>query len=413
MRQSELFTKTQKNSPKDETAVNAQLLTRAGYVDKVMAGVYSLLPLGIKVIAKIAGIIREEINAVGGQEVSLPVLHPKENWEITGRWQKLDVLFKIKSREGKEMALGPTHEEIIVPLAKKFISSYQDLPVALYQIQTKFRDEERAKSGLLRGREFLMKDLYSFHADRDDLEKYYEQVKGAYQKIFKRLDLDALVVEASGGTFSKLSHEFQVITSAGEDVIFHCGCGFARNKEIFEGAAGSECPNCGKPVREDKAVEIGNIFNLGTKFSESFSLNYRDNGGNERPVIMGCYGIGLSRLMGTIVETHYDERGIRWPQSVAPYIIHLVALGGKKSAAVAKVAEKLYALWQKSGLLVLYDDRDLSAGEKLGDADLIGLPYRVVVSERTGAKVELKQRDQEAVKLVSASEIMKQFAKKT
>lgn len=390
--------------------MNARWLVRGGFIHKEMAGVYSFLPLGLRVIEKIAGVIREEMDAIGGQEILLPVLHPKENWQQTKRWETLDVLFKFKGRDGREMALGPTHEEVIVPLAKKFISSYQDLPVSLYQIQTKFRDEPRAKSGLLRGREFLMKDLYSFHADEADFQKYYEKAKKSYRAIFKRLGLSAILVEASGGTFSQFSHEFQVLSDAGEDIVFHCAsCDFAQNREIFKGSEGAPCPRCKKAIHSSRGIEVGNIFPLGSGFSQPFGLTYRNREGRDASVVMGCYGIGLGRAMGAIVETHRDEAGIIWPEAVAPCSAHLIALLGKNGAAIRRRAEKLYAEWQRAGIEVLYDDRDASAGEKLAEADIVGIPYRVVVSEKTGSKIEIKRRDKKNTQLVNPSAFVKHF----
>ena len=407
MRFSKLFSKTSRHDPADEEAVNAKLLIRAGYVEKMAAGVYAFLPLGLRVLQKIANIVREEMNAAGAEELLMPVLHPKELWEQTNRWQSFDALYKMKGRDGREFALGPTHEETVVPIAKKFISSYQDLPKAVYQIQTKFRDEPRAKSGLLRGREFLMKDLYSFHADADDLKRYYDEMKEVYAKTFRRLALDARIVEASGGSFSKFSHEFQVLSDAGEDTVFYCKCGFAQNGEIFRGIAGDPCPNCGKRIEQANAIEVGNIFELGTKFSEPFKLTYRDKGGAEKPVVMGCYGIGLSRIMGTLVEAYHDERGMIWPAAVAPFRVHLAALAGKETGMVAKTADKVYADWRKAGLEAFYDDRNVSPGEKFADADLLGIPFRAVISERTGRKIEIKARGKKMGRLVTPREALR------
>lgn len=400
MRQSRLFIKTRKESPKDEEAVNAKLLTRAGFIDKLLAGVYTFLPLGLKVLKKIENIIREEMENVGGREILMPVLHPKENWQQTGRWQKFDALYKLKSKDGREMALGPTHEEIIVPLAKKFLNSYKDLPAYFYQIQTKFRDEPRAKSGLLRGREFLMKDLYSFHASQEDLDKFYEKMGEVYQRIFKRCGLNAIPTLASGGTFSKYSHEFQVVSPAGEDVIYLCDkCGTAVNREIIEDE--KKCPNCrGKNLKSEKAIEVGNIFKLGVKYSQPFNLGFKDKDGKEKGVIMGCYGIGLGRVMGAIVETHYDKNGIIWPESAAPFAVHLLTLNCE--SRIMNYGEKIYGGLQKTGIEVLYDDRkDVSPGEKFADADLIGIPYRAVISEKTGKTIEIKKRNEKKTKLVS------------
>ncbi len=394
MRQSQLFTKTRREAPKDEVAKNAQLLIRAGYVHKEMAGVYSFLPLGLRVLKKIEAIIREEMNKVGGQEVFLSALHPKENWVATGRWDGLDVLFKLKDAADHDYALGATHEEIITPLAKEYISSYRDLPFAAYQIQNKFRAELRAKSGIMRGREFIMKDLYSFHANQEDLDQYYEKVIGAYENIFKRLGIGSLtyLTYASGGTFSKYSHEFQTLTEAGEDVIHVCGaCNVAVNEEII--TEQPNCPRCKGALQPKKAAETGNIFKLGTKYSSAFNLSYKDEGGEEKPVIMGCYGIGLGRLMGVMVEALADENGIIWPQEASPFAAHLVELSSN-NLEIKEKAEALYKELQENGQSVLFDDRDVRAGEKFADADLIGVPLRIVISEKTLAagEVEIKER---------------------
>jgi prolyl-tRNA synthetase len=418
MLQSKLFYKTSKEISEEEKSINAKLLTRAGFVDKLMAGAYTYLPLGLKVLEKIKKIIREEMNAIGGQEILMPALTPKENWVKTGRWDKIDVLFKVKGTGDKEYALGSTHEEIVTPLVKKIVNSYKDLPVAVYQIQDKFRDEPRAKSGLLRGREFSMKDLYSFHANEADLDKYYEEAKEAYSKIFKRCRLDALVVEASGGTFSKYSHEFQVLTESGEDIIYYCGkCSYAQNREISEYKAGDKCPKCGGEMMEGKAIEVGNIFKLKTKFSEAFDLNFLDKDGKKKLVIMGCYGIGPSRVMGSIAEVSHDDKGIIWPAEVAPFDIHLVALFGKdekKNGEVGKESGKLYESLQKEGFDVLYDDREeVSAGVKFGEADLFGIPFRLVISEKTLDKgsVEVKKRAGSEVELVKLNQVGKTIKK--
>ena len=408
MRQSELFTKTKREAPKDEEAINAKLLIRAGFVDKVMAGVYSFLPLGFRVLKKIENIIREEMNAAGGQEIIMPVLHPKEVWEKTGRWSGFDALYKVKGKDGREMALGPTHEEIIVPLAKKFINSYKDLPAYLYQIQIKFRDETRVKSGLLRGREFLMKDLYSFHSSQEDLDNYYEKMKKVYQRVFKRCGLKTIITEASGGTFSKYSHEFQVLSEAGEDTIYWCEkCGWAQNREIFGG--GSKCPKCGAKLKIGRAIEVGNIFKLGAKYSEPFDLKFKTKDGKEQIVIMGCYGVGLGRILGAVVEVSHDDNGIIWPENVSPFNVHLLAVSDKRKAT----SDKIYQSLQKTKIEVLYDDRnDVSAGEKFADADLIGVPWRAVISEKTGDKIEVKKRDEKKTKLISGNGLLKLFQKR-
>lgn len=407
MKQSQLFTKTQKNAPKDEASVNAQLLIRGGFVDKLMAGVYSLLPLGWRVMKKIEQIIREEMNAIGGREIFMPALQPKESWKKTGRWKTMDDLYKLKDASGKEFALGPTHEEVIVPLMKKFVSSYKDLPLYAYQFQTKFRMELRAKSGILRGREFLMKDLYSFHLTQDDLDAYYDKAKSAYFRIFNRMEIGekTYLTFASGGTFSMYSHEFQTLTSAGEDIIYICKkCNQAINKEII--VAVKTCPNCKQAnFRKEKAVEVGNTFKLGIKYSLPFDLSVVNEKGKKILVAMGCYGIGLPRLMGTIVEVHHDKNGIIWPESVAPFQFHLISLGKNKEA------EKIYKELTRKNAEVFYDDRDVSAGEKFADADLIGIPYRLVVSEKSlkSGGVEIKKRNEKKEAILSTNTLVKKL----
>ena len=409
MRQSKLFTKTQKEVSKDENSINAQFLLRAGFVDRLTSGVFSYLPLGLRVLTKIENIIREEMNAVGGQEILMPALHPRENWDTTGRWDVVDVLFKLVGSGEKEYALGATHEEIVTPLLKKQVFSYKDLPQAVYQIQTKFRNEARAKSGVLRGREFRMKDLYSFHKDQTDLDAYYEQVKDAYFRIYEKFGIGSLtyLTYASGGAFSKFSHEFQTLTPAGEDLIYICDtCKISVNKEILE-EIGNLCPECKKgDLREEKAIEVGNIFKLGNKFSSAFELNYKDEQDNLQDVIMGCYGIGPSRVMGTVVEVHHDERGIIWPKNIAPYHVHLVSLAREEKDIQA--ADEIYTKLTKQGIEVLYDDREgVRAGEKFADSDLIGIPVRLVISPKTLEQnsVEVKLRTSSEANLVSLSEL--------
>ncbi|MDP2933408.1 MAG: aminoacyl--tRNA ligase-related protein [bacterium] len=401
MLQSKLFLKTRKTAPTDDVSVNAKLLEQAGFVQKVMAGVYTFLPLGFRVLSKIENIVREEMNAIGGQEVFMPSLHPKNNWEATGRWKDLDVLFKIRSQHGFEYALGPSHEEIVVPMALPVVNSYKDLPLAVYQIQTKFRDEPRAKSGLLRGREFRMKDLYSFHVSDEDRDNYYDKVAGAYTKIFRRLGLESIFTEATGGTFSKYSDEFQVEIADGEDTIYVCvSCGRAKNAEVYQ--KGASCKWCEKKQwRQTKASEVGNIFKLSDKYPKSFDLNYTAADGSRRQVIMGCYGIGISRAMGVLVEKFHDGKGIIWPKSVSPYAVHLLGLD-LSNKEVAKQAEEFYQSLQADGVEVLYDDRQVSPGVKFADSDLVGIPLRVVISPKTLEKhsVEIKDRLSANPKLV-------------
>ncbi|MDP2944007.1 MAG: aminoacyl--tRNA ligase-related protein [bacterium] len=403
MRQSQLFTRTVKELPKDETSYNAQALIRAGFIDKVAAGIYSYLPLGKRVLDKICRVIREEMDAIGGQEILMSALIPKENMEASGRWAAFDVLFRLNGGDDKEYALGATHEEIVSPLAKKFICSYKDLPFGVYQIQTKFRNEKRAKAGLLRGREFLMKDLYSFHTDQADLDAYYEKVTAAYEKIYQRLGIGDVTYKtyAGGGTFSKYSHEFQTLAETGEDTIYICEkCHVAVNKEII--TEQDFCPICGhKELTEKKAIEVGNIFKLGTKFSAPFNISYKDSAGQANTPIMGCYGMGPSRIMGAIVEIHHDDKGIKWPANIAPFKIHLLSLNENEAAA------RIYADLSLAGFEVLYDDRELSAGEKFADADLIGCPYRLVVSKKTldADSVEIKRRSAAAGSLVKIKDL--------
>lgn len=413
MKQSQLFTKARKEVPKDEVSVNAQLLIKAGFVDKLAAGIYSFLPLGLRVLKKIENIIREEMNAIDGQEILMPALHPKELWEKTGRWDMMDDLYKIKDVNGKELALGPTHEEVIVPLVQKYIQSYKDIPFYAYQIQTKFRMELRSKSGLLRGREFSMKDLYSFHLDEKDLDKYYEKAKEAYFKIFERIGLGKItyLTFASGGSFSKYSHEFQTLSEAGEDLIHICKkCSVAINKEI-KGET-KECPKCGgNDFEEKKAIEVGNIFKLKDKFSKPFDLKVKNEKGKEVTLIMGCYGLGPSRVMGAIIEVYNDDKGMIWPQSVAPYQVHLIEIKNQKSK-IKNEGENIYNELQSNGIEVLYDDRDISAGEKFAEADLIGIPYRVVISEKSlkDGGVELKKRDSEKSEIIKKEKLLASLA---
>ncbi|OGN09500.1 MAG: hypothetical protein A3J46_00455 [Candidatus Yanofskybacteria bacterium RIFCSPHIGHO2_02_FULL_41_11] len=401
MRLSQLFTKTLREAPADELAINAQYLIRGGLVFKNSAGVYSLLPLGWRVIQKIANIIREEINAIGGQELLMPTLIEKKYMEPTARWD-LDVGYFAKAKSEKEagFVLGWSHEEVLTTIASKYISSYKDLPFSAYQIQTKFRHEARAKSGLLRGREFMMKDLYSFHSSQKDLDLYYEKAREAYHKIFGRCGLKAIYTVAAGGIFTdKFTHEFQVLSPIGEDTIMLCpGCNYAENIEISKLKIDDPCPKCGTKVIEEKSIEVGNIFDNGTKYSAALGLEFADESGNKQPVVMGAYGIGLGRVMGTVVEIQNDKDGMIWPESIAPYKVHLISLDGTDEES-----EKMYRDLQAKNVEVLYDDRDdKTAGEKFADADLIGCPIRLVVSKKTLAhnSVEIKKRSSKETQLV-------------
>lgn len=381
MKLSQYFFKSRKEVPADADSINASYLVRANFVHKHMAGAYALLPLGFRVFKKIENIIREEMNRVGGLEILMNVLQPKELWEETGRWNSaIDIFYKLTDSRGKELNLAPTHEEEVTDIIRKNIKSYKDLPIALYQIQTKFRNEPRVKSGLLRGREFIMKDMYSFHADEADLNKFYEKSKEAYFNVFKRIGLDVKLVEASGGIFSKYSHEFQVLTPVGEDTIYYCdSCNFAQNKEIAEVKEGDQCPKCSGKIKVDRGIEVGNIFPLKNKFSQPMKATYLDRDGKEKEMMMGCYGIGLTRAMATVVEVNFDisNNKMIWPKEIAPFQVHLISLNQNEAA------DKIYDKLVKNGVEVIYDDRDISAGEKFAEADLIGCPERIIVSKKS------------------------------
>ncbi|GAB4025943.1 MAG: proline--tRNA ligase [Candidatus Microgenomates bacterium] len=411
MKYSKLFSKTLKSAPSNADTVNHRLLVQAGYVRQVMAGVYTYTPLGLRVLNKISNIIREEMNEIGGQEVLMPLLHPSSIWKQTGGWDKIEVLFKVKSRTGRDYALAQSNEETVTPLVKEWIHSERDLPLAVYHINAKFRDELRSKSGILRGREFLMKDMYSWHYTQEDFDRFYQIVKEAYFKIFNRMGLAAKATEASGGAFTeKVSYEFEVLSEAGEAHILHCeNCNWCVNSDdITNYKVGEDCPKCGKAkLQSAKAAELGNVFDLGTKYTKAFDISINNAKGEKIYPIMGCYGIGISRTMGVLVETFHDERGIIWPESVAPFKVHLISLAGNNSK-VAKRADEIYDALIKAGVEVLYDERkSVGAGAKLADADLLGIPYRVIVSEKTGEAVELKKRSEKEAKLVLIEELLK------
>jgi prolyl-tRNA synthetase len=395
---------------KEDLSKNAQLLVKAGFINCLMSGVYSYLPLGLRVLKKIENIVRDEMNKIGGQEILMPVLQPREIWDTTGRWDTVDVLFKLKGHGDRDLALGPTHEEVVSPLIAPFINSYKDLPKAVYQIQTKFRNEARAKSGILRGREFLMKDLYSFHASQEDLDVFYEKVAVSYRNIYNRCGIGdkTILTFASGGVFSKYSHEFQTITPAGEDTIYKVNDNLALNDEIIDD------PNVLKEfnikdkslLKTEKTIEVGNIFKLGTKFSDAFAIKYDDRDGGKKTPLMGCYGIGISRVMGAVVECLADEKGLVWTDEVAPFKVHLVRLTFKEDEI--EKCDEIYDKLLKANIDVLYDDRrDVGVGEKLNDADLFGIPHRLVVSSKTLSenKIEYKKRSENEVHLVEFEKI--------
>ena len=389
MRQSQLFTKTRREAPSDEVSKNAQLLIRAGFVHKEMAGVYDFLPLGLRVLNKIIGIIREEMNRIGGQELLLTALQDPEVWKKSGRWsdEVNDVWFKTALKSGAELGLANTHEEALTALMRNHLASYKDLPKYVYQFQTKFRNELRAKSGILRSREFIMKDLYSFSRNEEEFRKFYEECAAAYLKIFERVGLAGTTYRtfASGGSFSKFSDEFQTVCAAGEDTIYiHEGRKLAVNKEVYDDATLSELGLRKEDLREERAIEVGNIFPLGTKYSAALGLTYKNEQGESVPAVMGSYGIGPARLMGTVVESLADDKGLVWPDEIAPFAVHLVQLGD--DAEVQQEAEELYRELTEAGVEVLWDDRDARAGEKFADSDLIGIPLRVIVSQKSLAE---------------------------
>jgi len=411
MRLSQTFVRPSKTVQTEGESLNYQLLTKAGFVDQLMAGAFSYLPLGLRVLRKIEALVREEMNKLGAAELLMPMLHPKANLVKTGAWDKVDVLFKIKSRTDNDYSLGYSEEEVVTPLVLGRAQSYKNYPIKVYQMGWKFRDELRAKSGIIRGREFLMKDMYSFHTSQEDFLKFYDEVKAVYLRLYERLGLVAKVTEASGGGFSeKISYEFEVLTDAGEDVIFYCDqCDFCVEDEIADVKPGEKCPRCGKGVlKSGKAAEVGNVFDLGQKFGRDFDLGYVDEKDERHYPVMGCYGFGISRVMGVLVEKLVDEKGMVWPEIVAPARVQLVRLGADE--AVVKAADKLYDELTRAGVEVIYDDRDESAGAKFADADLIGCPWRVAVTGRTlaaegGAAAELKRRTQDKTRLVKLADV--------
>ncbi len=410
MLRSQLFSKTRREDPKDEQSKNAKLLIRAGFIHKELAGVYSYLPLGLRVLKKIEDIIREEINNIGGVELSMTAFQNPELWKKTGRWddEVLDVWFKTELKAGGEIGLGTTHEEMVANIMRDHISSYKDLPMSVYQFQTKFRNELRAKSGIMRGREFLMKDLYSFHADEESLDDFYDKAKGAYERIYERCGLGDLtyITFSSGGTFSKYSHEYQTLSEAGEDKIFvNVEKKIAINEEVLNDETLNDLGIKREELEEVKAIEVGNIFKLGTKFSLALDLVYTDENGEKKPVVMGCYGIGLGRVMGTVAEVLSDEKGLVWPKEIAPFKISLICLA-KAGTEAYKQAEEVYQKLTEMGVEVLFDERDISAGEKMAEADLFGFPYRAVISEKTfsAGQIELKGRQNTEAEMLSLAD---------
>jgi len=412
---SKLFSKTRK-SIKEYDTKNAKLLEQGGFVTQLMAGVYSYLPLGLRVLRKIEEIVRKGMNEIGGTEILMPILHPSENWKATGGWDSIDVLFKIKSRTGREYAIGQSEEEIITPIFKEFVKSYKDLPFLPYQIHWKFRDELRAKSGIMRGREFLMKDMYSLHETQEEFDEFYSIIKKKYIEIFKKMGLEAKATEASGGSFSKkISYEFMVLTDAGEDdILYSANSDYCINVEISSQKEGDIAKDGSGILKKGRASEVGNVFDLGTRYQECFDFSFVGRNGERKRGIMGCYGIGISRLMGVIVEKFNDEKGIVWPESVAPFQFHIVGLDFSDEKVRAN-SFKIYEKLLENGVDVLFDDRiDVSAGEKFADSDLIGIPTRIVLSKKTKfsdenileSEVEVKKRNEKDIKFCTLKSLI-------
>ena len=415
MRLSQLFTKTTKTFPADEVAKNAQLLIKAGFIHKEMAGVYDYLPLGLRVVEKIKQVVREEMNGIGGQELIMSSMQRKDTWEATGRWddEVVDVWFKSKLKDETEVGFGWSHEEPVIEMVKHQMSSYKDLPIFVYQFQNKLRNELRSKSGIMRGREFVMKDMYSICTDAAQHDEFYNQTIEAYKRVFKRLGIgdETYVTFASGGAFTQFSHEFQTVCDAGEDIIYlHKGKNIAVNEEVLNDMALANLGIKREELEPVKSAEVGNIFNFGTQKSEDMDFTFTNDQGERQFVHLGSYGIGITRLMGVIVEKFADDRGMVWPEVVAPAKVYIARLGENED--VVHAADDLYEELKKAGVEVLYDDRDARAGEKFADADLMGIPWRVVVSEKHVAdkKFELKARTQEALHLLSKSDLLAKIA---
>ena len=419
MRQSHLFTKTRKEAPADEVSKNAELLTRAGFIHKELAGVYAYLPLGKRVIENISRIVREEMDAIGGQEVSMTTLQPKDIFEKTDRWDdsKVDNWFKTKLANGTELGMGLTHEEPIVDALSGYINSYKDLPIYVYQIQTKFRNELRAKSGVLRGREFLMKDMYSFARTQEEHTGLYEKAAEAYHRVYARLQLGDRTYRtyADGGIFTKrFSDEFQTLSDVGEDTIYlHEGKKIAVNKEVYTDENLIKMGLKKEDLVERKAIEVGNIFPLESKYTDALDVYYTDEHGNKQSIIAGCYGIGVSRLMGVVAEIFSDEKGLVWPESIAPFSVHVISLAKDKESDTHKQAERIYKQLLDNHVEVLFDDRDESAGAKFADSDLIGIPMRIVVSDKSLASggVEIKERKSDNSEIISVEQLMTMYTK--
>jgi len=408
MRLSQNFTHTLREAPADEVSRNAQLLIRAGFVYKVMAGVYAYTPLGLRVVENIKQIVREEMNAIGGQELIMTNLQAKEPWEETTRWsdEVVDIWFKTKLQDGTDLGLAWSHEEAILAMMRQYVQSYKDLPIKVYQFQTKLRNELRAKAGIMRGREFVMKDMYSLHSSAEDLDAFYEQSIEAYKRCYDRFGIgdETFVTFASGGAFTKFSHEFQTICDAGEDILYvHRGKNIAVNEEVLDEAV-KELGISKDELEKVKSAEVGNIFNFGTEKCDQMNLHFTDKDGTEKPIYLGSYGIGITRVMGVIVEKFADDRGIVWPEQIAPAKVYLVQIGQESK----ETADALYDELMGKGIKVIYDDRDERPGAKFADSELMGIPYRITVSDRLlgDEKFELTPRTTGVAELLTREELL-------
>ena len=409
MKQSLLFVPTLKDAPKDAEVRSHKIMSRSGLIKQVAAGVYSYLPLGYKVIKKIENIVREELDKIGCSELLLPALQPRDLWEESGRWEEYGPeLMRLQDRKKRDFCLGPTHEEIITQVVRDYLNSYKKLPLALYQIQTKFRDEMRPRFGLMRGREFIMKDAYSFTETQEQLDEWYKAFTKAYVCIFERCGLETRIVSSDTGQIGgDEADEFMVMSEVGEDTITYCtSCAYAANQEFSNLNEGDVCPDCGGTIEVAKGIEVGNIFKLGTKYSESMNAKIINKEGKQVPVIMGCYGIGISRTLMASVEQHSTDNEILWPEEIAPFKVHVIPVNVKNDEQL-KVATKIYQDLLAKGVEVLLDDRGERAGVKFKDADLIGLPIRIVVGrDIENGQVEFRDRTKSIKELVDIDEVL-------
>ena len=409
MKQSLLFVPTSKDAPKDAEVKSHKLMSRAGLIKQVAAGIYTYLPLGYKVIQNIERIIREELEKIDATELLMPALQPSDLWIESGRWEQYGPeLMRLQDRKGRDFCLGPTHEEIITQVVRDYINSYKKLPFALYQIQTKFRDEMRPRFGLLRGREFIMKDAYTFSATDEDLDVWYKKFTQAYIDIFKRCGLEIKIVNSDVGNIGgDEADEFMVMSEVGEDFITYCEkCSYAANQEHSGLHEGDLCPKCSSLVKIAKGIEVGNIFKLGTKYSESMKAMFINKEGKPQPVIMGCYGLGISRTLMASVEQHSTENEIIWPKGISPYQVHIIPVNLKDDIQ-SELAKEIYAKLRNEGVEVLLDDRDERAGVKFKDADLIGIPLRIIVGkDAISGNVEFVNRYLDKKELIKKTDIL-------